>query len=478
MGYLLLGHGGFTPDPNLMPPGMEIVGIPRGTTIQFYVEAGQRLSFEPDDLRACWQMAKAPWPPLDHQNVTYNLVLSNAFEKWSEKFKKTTTCDGYTLIRAGIEAADPILLCTGTPETCPTRPEEVEEGKTHTCDGILGQYNGEMHWLSCVELEGISEQENDAVRAAKGGVYKVALLGGDHPEWMPRAGWAPDPDTITQANRSILDTFPDEHETDWEFGGDVFLVGGPSHRVREVSTYVRNASDYEAGKCIVSSAGGRIGGGLIKIKTLYSDSEARIIEAAVVKSTGFDMAFYDISSPGSGWIHADGTQLIDYPILDYQDEWYEWDSAAQSTAIDGGEPHGANIDVSAKLGEWAGYFRSHMADQTLKFPLIWQMDDEVWNAMTATEDYADIIQQGEKEMAEAIGFLDCFKRQDMESACAIWDALDDISREALMRFYLASDWSILEAHRDKVDVLKGWLIGNREEWVTGSLACEYMVYSG
>ncbi|MFE5537956.1 hypothetical protein ACFQ78_19715 [Streptomyces sp. NPDC056519] len=53
--------------------------------------------------------------------------------------------DGYMLIRPGINGVpDPVLLCTGTPQSCPTTAAEVAEGKHHDCDGLLGGFGGRV----------------------------------------------------------------------------------------------------------------------------------------------------------------------------------------------------------------------------------------------------------------------------------------------------------------------------------------------
>ncbi|MEV6683720.1 hypothetical protein AB0N09_43885 [Streptomyces erythrochromogenes] len=195
MKYLLMGHGALDVDPSaLADPDMYRVGVAVGTTLQFYADVGQRLEYAmgTQDVRTVWNAAKAqtPWAPIDYQGVAANLRLSSAFGQWSQEFIDTKTFmdpetgDEYTLIRPGIEITqDPIQLCTGTPDTCPTRPEQTAQGETHTCDGILGLFAGEMHWLACTGFASVGPEVADVVAAVTAGRQESVRLGGLHPDW-------------------------------------------------------------------------------------------------------------------------------------------------------------------------------------------------------------------------------------------------------------------------------------------------------
>lgn len=181
MGYILLGHGDLNVNPSLTPPAMEIVAIPPGTTIQFFADAGQDLCYSSELLDA-WEHLEAPWPRLDSSSVTYNLSLESAWEYWDEELKNDPQLGGHQLVRAGIgDVPDPIRLCTGTPDTCPTDPRQVAEGWTHTCDGVLGraEFQGEdLYWLACVPMDMADRAVVDA--ALDGRPRKVVL--GDDPD--------------------------------------------------------------------------------------------------------------------------------------------------------------------------------------------------------------------------------------------------------------------------------------------------------
>jgi hypothetical protein len=179
MGYIFLGHGDLDVDPSVTSPEMEWVAIPQGTTIQFYADTGQGLCYNSKNLDV-WSQLPKHLNPVDSSNVTYNLNLSNAKELWDEELKNNPDFNGNTLIRAGVDGVpDPIRMCTGTRETCPTDPRQVTAGATHKCDGILAKYTGELYWLACTTLYSESEAQKAIVDAARGDSPENVVLGQD-----------------------------------------------------------------------------------------------------------------------------------------------------------------------------------------------------------------------------------------------------------------------------------------------------------
>jgi hypothetical protein len=149
MGYILLGHGGLDVDPRVTPADMEFVAIPEGTTIWFYADAGQGLLYGSRHLDI-WDQLQAPWPTLDHTRVTYNLVLHHATELLPYNLQGDPQFHGHTVVRPGVDGApDPLRMCTGDRDSCPTDPRAVAAGDTHTCGGVLGTYTGDLHWVAC-----------------------------------------------------------------------------------------------------------------------------------------------------------------------------------------------------------------------------------------------------------------------------------------------------------------------------------------
>ncbi|MFF4704560.1 hypothetical protein ACWC4D_40460 [Streptomyces sp. NPDC001288] len=184
MSYILLGHGSIDLEPGFVASGMETVAIPQGTTLQVYSDAGQTLLYGADELDR-WERLQAPWGPLDSSNVTYNLVLQNDEGSWEHDLANDPRFGGNTLVRPGREGVpDPIRLCHGTPDTCPTRPEQVAGGMTHTCDGILGTLQGDLYWLACTGFVGLEGANLESVNAVIGGHTRSVTMGED-PDWVP-----------------------------------------------------------------------------------------------------------------------------------------------------------------------------------------------------------------------------------------------------------------------------------------------------
>lgn len=162
MSYFFLGHGSLSVDPTVTPPEMEYVAIPHGTTIQFYVDTGQLIYITEDDLSS-WDTRRVPWPALDSSRVTYNLALHH-HAGWAHR--PETKIEHLDLIRPN-RGDGPLLMCTGTPETCPTDPRQIAQGAKHDCEGILAKYQGELHWAACLELEGAARETKKMVLDGK-----------------------------------------------------------------------------------------------------------------------------------------------------------------------------------------------------------------------------------------------------------------------------------------------------------------------
>ncbi|MGW6412375.1 hypothetical protein ACWF95_35050 [Streptomyces vinaceus] len=80
MSYVLMGHGSLDVQ-DLLDPDMEIIGIPQGTTLQFYADAGQGLAIGPAEIDT-WDQVIPHFSALDSTCVTYNLTLSSAWGQW------------------------------------------------------------------------------------------------------------------------------------------------------------------------------------------------------------------------------------------------------------------------------------------------------------------------------------------------------------------------------------------------------------
>ncbi|MEV6682960.1 hypothetical protein AB0N09_39785 [Streptomyces erythrochromogenes] len=289
MKYLLIGHGSLNADPGFTRPDMEWVGITAGTTLQFYADAGQKLAYSVGlrDIRHLVQQMKAPWAPLDHRNVTYNLRLSGDSDSWSQEFRDTKEYGGYTLIRPGIEVADRVQLCSGTPDTCPTRPRQTARGDKHRCEGILGRYGGELHWLACTSVTGVGGAAADAVAAVTAGLQKSVRLGGLHPDWTPPAGWAPDRDFIPVAHYTLLEDAPDGYQAVWSAGGGLFLINA-AHEP-DLVAYV-SSQDYVSGILTLHRTGGPRNVGYIQVDGV-PESRRDLVTGALAQASSFPVYF-------------------------------------------------------------------------------------------------------------------------------------------------------------------------------------------
>ncbi|MFJ5646156.1 putative adhesin [Streptomyces sp. NPDC093223] len=221
MGYILLGHGGIHLEPGFTAPEMESVAIPQGTTLQVYSDAGQTLSYGAYDLDR-WEQLQAPWGPLDSTQVTYNLVLHNSEESWERELANNPKFGGNIIVRAGRDGVpDPMSMCSGTVDTCPTRPEQVAQGMTHNCDGILGTFQGDLYWLACTSFVAPEGETLEATNAAMGGNSRSVPMGED-PDWLPAEA---DQHLIARNNWAAVMNAQDNQSFPVLVGGFAFVIG-------------------------------------------------------------------------------------------------------------------------------------------------------------------------------------------------------------------------------------------------------------
>jgi hypothetical protein len=207
-------------DPSRTSPEMETVAIPQGTTIQFYIDANQMLAYDSRELDI-WERLQAPWPPLDSSRVTYNLTLFSAEDLWAYELMNNPQFGGNEILLPGRNCPDPAHLCNGTPETCPTKPEQVAEGMTHQCDGILGTVHGDLYWLACAYFMGVAAEAQPAVEAAMGDRVRNVTLG-DNPDATVSEA---ERQTIEQMNQIALSYTPSGGVLPYMLAGPVVLIG-------------------------------------------------------------------------------------------------------------------------------------------------------------------------------------------------------------------------------------------------------------
>jgi hypothetical protein len=281
MGFILLGHGGLDVDPEVTPKEMEYVAIPQGTTLQFYADSGQGLVYGSYRLDI-WEQLQAPWPTLDSSRVTYNLTLHSAGELWDEELKNNPQFGGHTLVRAGISGVpDPLRMCTGTPASCPTDPRAVAKGATHTCDGILGTYRGDLYWLACTSF---LHSDASVTNAALQGLQDNVRMGED-PEWKPGDS---DLEQVAAVNGRNVKDAGDGTILDYQLGGLLFLIGD-GHDGQH-SAYARFQRNAMVGTLTVHKGGILSGAGSLQVENV-PPAQQGVVEAAVAAFSEKEVVF-------------------------------------------------------------------------------------------------------------------------------------------------------------------------------------------
>ncbi|MEU9256523.1 hypothetical protein AB0D66_32560 [Streptomyces sp. NPDC048270] len=241
-----MGHGGLFTDGRTAP-GMEIVAIPTGTTLQFYADSGQGLAYGEAQL-AVWQQLRPRWEPLRAGNVTYNFCLAPLPpQDVPSEAHRNEWFPGHQFITPGdIGLAREVLLCNGSMETCPTDPRQVvEEGAVHQCTGLLGTYTGDLYWLACSSFLNADAAIQNATTAD---VSRSVTLGHD-PDWTPGRA---DQQRLAAQNRSNVKKAPDDMDIRYRIGGTVVLIGN-GHEPR-LMTYAETQPDTFGGWVTVTSA--------------------------------------------------------------------------------------------------------------------------------------------------------------------------------------------------------------------------------
>jgi hypothetical protein len=177
MAHIFVGHGGLDPaDSAAYNKGMGVVAIPPGTTLQFYTDAGQTVRI--GDIASAFAQLQAPWPPLTSENVTYNFSLTPESEDVINQWTSAIAGSGHELHAPGQGGLpDPIVLCDGTTETCPTDPRQ---NSAHGCTGLLGRFTGDLHWIACTAFAAPADDE--MVNKA-GDVPPTVFLNNDPDSW-------------------------------------------------------------------------------------------------------------------------------------------------------------------------------------------------------------------------------------------------------------------------------------------------------
>lgn len=125
------GHGGHSAPP----AEMEYVAIPPSVTIR--VHHTDLLAYGDDDSVYWDQIGWCREELNSHAPAVNNLELHGDPALADPDFVKLFGLQA--MMGPGTEGLpDPLRLCAGDPESCPSTQEEIENGRTHACDGLLG----------------------------------------------------------------------------------------------------------------------------------------------------------------------------------------------------------------------------------------------------------------------------------------------------------------------------------------------------
>lgn len=298
MGYVILGHGGFSPADGAK---MEVCALSAGTTLQYYADTGQSLVVTKQLLDDFSKMSQ-PWPPINDTGVTYNLGLEPLTDGQRQSLvDPNNDWGGHTLLLVGSNLGAKPQLCTGNETTCPKDPRMITGAvagpREHTCDGILGVYKGqELHWIACTVTEGFDATTQGAVDTARGDALGESFLGTNPDDavanalqmaqvdpagfekWFDAlsqgekdvllrdpgiyawdqgrattAEWYPsdaDLQAVADVNQRYVKDLDEDTDASWEIGGFLLLLGD-QHGYHD---WVRQQQDYARGTFQVARA--------------------------------------------------------------------------------------------------------------------------------------------------------------------------------------------------------------------------------
>lgn len=137
MAFTAFGIGDVA-DAHEAPLGMEYVAVPPGVEIHCHTDGGLGLVYGRGGLAGVLDQAVPSRVLNSREPAPNSLALRGGPGLHDEEFLWHHGRDD--ALRPGLDGVpDPLLLCDGTPETCPTTQEQIERGWVHQCTGVLGQ---------------------------------------------------------------------------------------------------------------------------------------------------------------------------------------------------------------------------------------------------------------------------------------------------------------------------------------------------
>lgn len=300
MAVILLGLGNSNGALGEIPQGMELVAVPQGITIHVCSDEGWGLGYGPDQP-GIWEQLGPPGK-MTAEAPANNLVLRGGRALHDERLLGHKDFYGHTVIPAGSDGLDRLLLCDGDPASCPTTPQDIAAGRRHRCTGILGRDDLQSD-VYLIFFTHFFEDGEDVPAEPPTPDFMSApqRLGGSG----RAADWAPDGSTlaeIAETNRVALAQAADhrgaQHPLSRLFcmaGGGLFLISRDTdfsnHDPVHTRWVIRHNGDADLGKIFLRNGAGRGGALCVKFFEEQPPERRDLIRRAVEPISGRQIIF-------------------------------------------------------------------------------------------------------------------------------------------------------------------------------------------
>ncbi|RSS81847.1 hypothetical protein [Streptomyces sp. WAC06614] len=259
------------------------------------------------------------YPPLDSWNTVPNMALRHSPLLGDEDLKHQMEAYEHILVRPGIDTEDPLLLCTNDGGgACPTMPEQVADGVTHTCSGVFGRpefQNAYLYWRPYPEFVKVDPAYHPqgtptptADVPATGTVQKPGPRGAEEPERrrVPRekqktvAGARLDLAAIDKANAGAV-ARAGSRSLRGVLGSEVLLISGLGDGFSNHSHQHRRLVEADqVVACTIAVGTSRSGGRGFMVAGRLSAAKKALVTASLQRiSPGCGVEF--VKTRGAGW---------------------------------------------------------------------------------------------------------------------------------------------------------------------------------
>ncbi|MFF4369354.1 hypothetical protein [Streptomyces sp. NPDC001594] len=298
MALILLGLGKPSAGPGEVPEGMQFVAVPAGVTLHVCSDEGWGLGYGPGQP-GIWEQLCRPRKTSGACQVANGLALRGGWELHDERLLRHGDFAGHTVVAAGGAGPDPLLLCDGRPDTCPTSPAQLALGWTHDCTGVLGRagLSGDVFLISAFFTHSFEDPGPTAACPPPGGA------GCDGPGGSAR--WTPDAAAlaeIAEVNRVVLGRAPEprtgalpRERLFCMAGGGLFLVSRDTdfsnHDPVHTGWVMRHSGYADLGKLFLDHGAGRDGVISISYFGELPERQAELIKRSVESLSDLQVMF-------------------------------------------------------------------------------------------------------------------------------------------------------------------------------------------